>query len=108
MFSHTSHPRTRPQTTLSAVRRAVDMVVAFATLESATSLREILPRREPWPAPSTCPRDLLDAPAPHPHRGPLRLRARQGRPGAVPARAQDCTPPGIGRPRRRTARMSAH
>src|SRR4051812_21884353 len=100
MFSPTSNPRTPPKDKLSAVRRTVDMVVAFATLEAATSLRELMPRRQPWPPSSTSPPDPLDAPVPHPHRHPPRRSARRGRPGAVPARAQDCITPGRGRPRR--------
>src|SRR3954462_3098362 len=104
MFSPTSNPRTPPKDKLSAVRRTVDMVVAFATLEAATSLRELMPRRQPWPPSSTSPPDPLDAPPPPPHRPPpppsRRAAGPGGPPGAPPAGTQDATPPGRGPPRR--------
>jgi hypothetical protein len=105
MFSPSSNPRIATRPWRQAVRRAVDLAVAFATLESATSAREIS-SRDASHHPSTCPHGLLDASAPHPHRMPLRRQARPGRPGTVPARAQDCLVPLAGRPRHRSAHPS--
>lgn len=99
MFSPTSHSRTAPRDWRGAFRRAVDLAVAFATLESCTTARALLPRRDPVAAPGASPHGLIDAPASHPHRTTLRAPARPGRAGAVRAREQDCTAP-IGRPRR--------
>ncbi|MEP6953546.1 MAG: hypothetical protein ABI950_05725 [Solirubrobacteraceae bacterium] len=72
-----------PDSTLTtwrlAIERAADVALAFATLESITSVRELL-GREPAAA------------APHPHqREPLAPRLRPGRPGVVPARPHVCT-----------------
>jgi hypothetical protein len=105
MFSPSSNPRTDAPAWRHAVRRAVDLAVAFATLESATSARDLWSRDARPPA-SACPHGLLDASARHPHRSPLRLPARPGRPGAVSARAQDCLVPHAGRPRHRSAHPS--
>jgi hypothetical protein len=58
------------------LRRAVDLAVAFATLEEA-------------PSPPGHP----DAPEPHPHHRTLRAPARAGRPGTVAARVTPCTTP---------------
>lgn len=102
MFSPSSNPRTDAPTWRDAVRRVVDLAVAFATLESATSLRDLV-SPDASPPPSACPHDLLDASARHPHRMPLRLKARPGRSGTVPARAHDCLVPHAGRPRHRSA-----
>jgi len=106
MFSPSSNPRNATRPWRQAVRRAVDLTVAFATLESATSARELF-SRDASPHASTCPHGLLDASAPHPHRMPLRRQARPGRPGTVPSRAKDCLVPHAGRPRHRSAHPSA-
>jgi hypothetical protein len=75
MFS----PDFTPTTWRLKLERAADVAVAFATLESITSVRELL-GREPV------------APAPHPHRRePLQPKLRHGRPGVVAPRAQVCT-----------------
>jgi hypothetical protein len=99
MFSPTRTTRKAGPAWLDAVRRTVDLAVAFATLESCTTARALLPRRDPVAAPGASPHGLIDAPASHPHRTTLRAPARPGRAGAVRAREQDCTAP-IGRPRR--------
>jgi hypothetical protein len=100
MFSPTRNTRMARPAWLEAVRRTVDLAVAFATLESCTTARELLPRRDPVAAQGTSPHGLIDAPASHPHRTALRAPARPGRAGAVRAREQDCLAPAIGRPRR--------
>ncbi len=64
----------------AALRRAVDVAIAFATLDDGP--------------------DAAPTPAEHPHRRPLRAPARPRRPGAVRPRAQDCTTPLTARPRR--------
>jgi hypothetical protein len=64
----------------AAFRRAVDVALAFATLEDGDE-------------PST-------APAQHPHHRPLRTPTRARRPGAVRARPQDCSTPLLTRPPR--------
>jgi hypothetical protein len=91
MFS----PRSTPTTDWrQELERAADLVVAFATLESISSVRELFGLDEP-------------APVMHPHRGPaLRPRPRTGRPGSVPRAAQACT---VGRqaPLRRDTRDGA-
>jgi len=107
MFSPTSNPRPAPPSWRAAVRRAVDLTVAFATLESVPTARDLMPRRED-PAPSsTCPHGLVDIPAPHPHRAPLRAPERLRRAGRVPARAQQCLTPHTGHSRHRSALPSA-
>jgi hypothetical protein len=74
MFS----PDSTPTTWLHAFERAADVAVAFATLESITSVRELLGRE-------------AAAPPAHPHRRePLQPRARPGRPGVVAARPHAC------------------
>jgi len=106
MFSPSSNPRIAPRPWRQAVRRAVDLTVAFATLESAASPRELF-SRDASPHTGACPHGLIDASAPHPHRTPLRRSARPGRPGTVPSRAQDCLVPLAGRPRHRSAHPSS-
>jgi hypothetical protein len=106
MFSPTPNSRTAASSWLDAVRRAVDLAVAFATLESCTTARELLPRRDEA-APGECPHGLPDVSAPHPHRRALRASPRAGRAGAVPARDIPCLAPLAGRPRRRSAHFSA-
>jgi hypothetical protein len=103
MFSPTRNTRSARPAWLEAVRHTVDLAVAFATLESCTTARELLPRRDSVAAQGTSPHGLLDVPASHPHRPALRAPARPGRAGAVRARAQDCTAPTVGRPRRASA-----
>jgi len=75
MFS----PDSTPTTWRLKLERAADVAVAFATLESITSVRELLGRE-------------AAAPAPHPHRRPpLQPKLRPGRPGVVAARPHVCT-----------------
>jgi hypothetical protein len=83
MFSSTADPRPAKRTLRDAVRRAADLVVAFATLADE------LPRDHAD--------DLAEA---HPHRRPLRTPSRTGRPGGVPSRAHSCTTPVASRPQR--------
>jgi hypothetical protein len=66
-------------------RRAVDLAVAFATLEDITEARDVGPTAPGHP----------DAPGSydHPHRRPLRAPQRSRRPGIVAARVQPCTTP---------------
>jgi len=92
MFSPTSNTRPAPRSArlLSAVRNAVDLAVAFATLESYDL---------------SGPHGSVDRPATHPHRDRLRAPSRAGRPGAVPARAHHCVTP---RTERRPRRHQAH
>jgi hypothetical protein len=75
MFSPTAPPGSAKRSWREAVRRAVDLAVAFATLSDE------LPRRH------------VDDPAVHPHRQPLRASSRARRPGTVPPRAHRCTTP---------------
>jgi hypothetical protein len=75
MFS----PDSIPTTWRLKLERAADVAVAFATLESITSVRELLGRES-------------TAPVPHPHRRePLQPKLRPGRPGVVASRPQTCT-----------------
>jgi hypothetical protein len=77
----------------SRLRRAVDLAVAFATLEDITEDRDGAFTAPGHPG----------APGPydHPHRVPLRAAQRSRRPGTVAARVQPCTsplaPPATGR-----------
>ena len=88
MFS----PDSTPTTWRLKLERAADVAVALATLESITSVRELLGRE-------------AAAPAPHPHRRePLQPRLRPGRPGVVSARPQACTTA----PPKRTRSRAAH
>jgi hypothetical protein len=90
MFS----PDSTPTTWRLKLERAADVAVAFATLESITSVRDLLGRE---PA----------APAPHPHRRePLQPKLRPGRPGVVAARQQACTTTSV--PVKRTRSRAAH
>jgi hypothetical protein len=84
MFSSTADPRLAKRSLREAVRRAADLVVAFATLAD-----ELPPRVHAD--------DLVEA---HPHRRPLRAPSRAGRPGGVPSRAHSCTTPVASRPQR--------
>ena len=87
MFS----PDSTPTTWRLAIERAADVAVAFATLESITSVRELLGRE-------------AAAPAPHPHRRePQQPKRRPGRPGVVASRPQPCTPVPVKRTRSRAA-----
>jgi hypothetical protein len=109
MFSPTSNLRPAPSTWRAAVRRAVDLTVAFATLESATSARDLIPHREDPARSSACPHGPIDTPTSSPHRAPLRAPLRPGRSGTVPARAQYCLTPHTGLSRHRSAHHpSAH
>lgn len=81
----------------AAVRRAVDLVVAFATLEDPELDASV---QEGWEAFDDDAREHLRGSArpahhvtdPHPHRRPLRPAVRAGRPGAVPERPTPCVP----------------
>jgi len=90
MFSPTADPRPAQRSLRATVRRAVDLVVAFATLAD-----ELPPRDHAD--------DLVEA---HPHRRPLRAPSRAGRPGGVPSRALTCTTPVASRPRHRSRSTS--
>jgi hypothetical protein len=84
-----------------ALRHAVDLAVAFATLEDADAHPEPAGESEVRP---TSARESVDVR--HPHRAPLRPQPRPRRPGAVATRTQACTSP-VGHrpatpPRRRT------
>ncbi len=93
MFS----PRSTPSPWRVKLERAADVAVAFATLESVTSVRELI-GREPAPAPPA-----------HPHRRrPLQAPVRSGRPGAVVAREHACATAPAMRPRSRDARRAVH
>ena len=83
MFSPTAHPGPAKRSWRDAVRRAVDLAVAFATLSDEL------------------PRDHADGPAVHPHRQPLRAPSRARRLGTVPPRAHRCLTPVAVRARRR-------
>src|SRR5512132_3429690 len=104
MFSPAPNSRPAPSSWRDAVRRAVDLAVALATLESCTTARELLSRRDEA-APGACPHGLPDASAPHPHRVALRASARPGRAGAVAPRTIPCLTPLAGRPRRHSAHL---
>lgn len=92
MFPRASIPERSPDRHWrERLRRAVDLAVAFATLEDAP------------PAPGH-----PDAPGPHPHRRPLRSPQRSRRPGAVPARVAHCTAPLVAPAQRRRRRSRAH
>jgi hypothetical protein len=84
MFSPTADPRQVKRSLRDTVRRAVDLVVAFATLADELPPRDYAD-------------DLVEA---HPHRRPLRAPSRAGRPGGVPSRAHSCTTPVASRPQR--------
>jgi hypothetical protein len=79
MFSPTPTPRTDPRNWRDAVRRAVDLAVAFATL--ADELGDDVPHGS------------VDHPALHPHRAPLRAQSAPRRPGAGAPRPQHCLTP---------------
>jgi hypothetical protein len=83
MFSPTADPRPAKRSLRDAVRRAVDLAVAFATLSDEL------------------PRSHADDPALHPHRTPLRAPQRARRPGQVRPRAHVCVSPVPERARRR-------
>jgi hypothetical protein len=90
MFS----PDSIPTTWRLKLERAADVAVAFATLESITSVRDLFGRE---PA----------APAAHPHRRePLQPRLRPGRPGVIAARPCACST--VTAPVKRTRSRAAH
>jgi hypothetical protein len=105
MFSLSTTPRTAPASWRKTVRRAVDRTVAFATLESVTSARDLW--SPPVDGPGSGPHGAFGGPAPHPHRAPLRAPVRPGRAGTVPARDHHCLVSSAGRPRHRSAHPSA-
>jgi hypothetical protein len=76
MFSPTADPRPARSSWREAVRRAVDLAVAFATLSDE------LPPHGP-----------ADEPAVHPHRQALRAPSRARRPGRVAPRVHICLTP---------------
>jgi hypothetical protein len=107
MFSPASNPRPAAPSWRATVRRAVDLAVAFATLESATTARDLWSGgMEATPA-SASPHGPVDVPAPHPHRAPLSAPVRPGRAGTVPAQTQRCVTPHRAHPRHRSAHPSA-
>ena len=87
MFPRAPQPRSGPRSVRDAVRRAADLVVAFATLEDVSG-----------------PHDLPGDDEGHPHRRPLRAPSRVRRPGSVRARAALCT---VAAGRHRTAGAGA-
>jgi hypothetical protein len=98
----------------AAVMRAVDVVVAFATLRDADelsarvgALSAAAPERPRFVRVATPERPArLHAPErPHPHRRPLGRPARPRRPGGVRAEPQACTTPLLTR-RHRTRERS--
>src|SRR3954470_15342414 len=101
----TSPPEPRPWR--ASVRRAVDLAVAFVTLESYTT-EDVLSRLPGTRGTVTDPGLLAEVTElhEHPHRRPLRAPTRSGRPGAAPARVQLCTTPLDPRPRRRAPQGS--
>jgi hypothetical protein len=85
MFWQAQHPERSPQRSWrDRLRRAVDLAVAFATLEDDLAAATTTPPCHP-----DAPRSLHD----HPHRQPLRGAQRPRRPGVVAARVQPCTTP---------------
>jgi hypothetical protein len=74
MFSPAPNSRTSNADWRGKVRRAVDLVVAFATLEDV-------------------PHGSVDEAPEHPHRRPLRSAPRARRPGQVPERHHACASP---------------
>jgi hypothetical protein len=90
MFSSTADPRPVKRSLRETIRRAADLVVAFATLADELPPRDHVD-------------DLAEA---HPHRRPLRAPSRTGRPGGVPSRAHSCTTPVASRPQRRSRTSS--
>jgi hypothetical protein len=73
MFPRVPQPRSGPRPVRDALRRAADLVVAFATLEDASS-----------------PHDHPGDDEGHPHRRSLRAPSRARRPGSVRARPALC------------------
>ena len=107
MFSPASNPRPAASSWRATVRRAVDLAVAFATLESATTARDLWSGGADAASPSTSPHGHVEHPAPHPHRAPLRAPLRPGRAGTVPARTHCCITPQRAHPRQRSAHTFA-
>jgi hypothetical protein len=95
MFPRASiHERSPERDWRRRLRRAVDLAVAFVTLEDGP------------PAAPSAP-GHPDAPGPHPHRRPLRSPQRARRPGSVPARVAHCTTPLVAPAPRRRRRSRA-
>ena len=103
MFSPASNPRPAASSWRETVRRAVDLAVAFATLESCTTARDLWSGGADAASTSASPHGPVDLPAPHPHRAPLSAPVRPGRAGTVPARTHCCVTPHRAHPRRRSA-----
>ena len=82
MFSPASNPRPAASSWRATVRRAVDLTVAFATLESCTTARDLWSGGTDAASASTSPHGHVEHPAPHPHRAPLRASVRPGRAGS--------------------------
>ncbi|HEU4978074.1 MAG TPA: hypothetical protein VFT42_04200 [Solirubrobacteraceae bacterium] len=89
MFSQAPDSRTARRSWRETVRRALDLAVAFATLEEISGPAGLLDEHE------------LGASARHPHRRPLRPASRARRPGAGAPRAQVCLTAPERAPRRR-------
>ena len=103
MFSPASNPRPAASSWRATVRRAVDLAVAFATLESCTTARDLWSGGVDAALPSASPHGPVEFPTPHPQRAPLSATVRPGRPGTVPARTHCCVTPHRALPRRRSA-----
>jgi hypothetical protein len=71
MFSPVSDPRPAASSWRATVRRAVDLAVAFATLESCTAADDLWSGGADAAPASASPHGPVDVPAPHPHRAPL-------------------------------------
>ncbi len=107
MFSPASNPRPAAPSWRATVRRAVDLAVAFATLESCSSVSDLWSGGADAADASASPHGPVDIPAPHPHRAPLRAPVRPGRSGTVSARTHHCLTPQSGRARHRSVHTSA-
>ena len=104
MFGPTRSPRSPLTDVAAALRRAAELTLAFATLESY-DLDDLRPGRSTQPERQDARPELQHAPAfpepaPDPHRMPLRSRAAGRRPGTTPRPTQVCTTPLAKRPTR--------
>jgi hypothetical protein len=107
MFSPAPNPRPAAPSWRATVRRAVDLAVAFATLESCTTASDLWSGGTDAAPASASPHGPVEHPAPHPHRVPLSAQVRPGRAGTVPARTHCCITPHRAHPRQRSAHPSA-
>jgi hypothetical protein len=98
---------------IAAVRRGLDVLVAFATLRDAETADGAPERLGHHPATTRRPLEPTGPASPrtadHPHRRPLRSAPRSRRPGAVAPPAHACsTPLATSRPARRPDRAIGH